>query len=89
MTIQNPAKTSMSNVSTTTGPRATRRSSRSPATWSAQWWTVTMAIAASTASSSSGSASARASIAGARPAGRCARIVAEGSTASTERSSGS
>ena len=41
-----------------------------------QWWIVTHAIAASNAPSSNGSASARASIAGAAPGGRCARIVA-------------
>jgi hypothetical protein len=50
---------------------------------------VTQAIAASTARSSKGSASARPSIAGADPGGRWARIVALGSTASSQRSLGS
>ena len=76
-------------MKTTTGPRATRRISASPASGGSQWWIVMQAIAASNESSSNGSASARASIAGAAPAGRCARIVALGSTASTQRSSGS
>ena len=80
---------SSSNVNTTTGPRATRRSSARPASGDCQWWIVTHAIAASNAPSSNGSASARASIAGAAPAGRWARIVALGSTASTQRSPGS
>ena len=73
----------------TTGPRATRRSSARPARAGSQWWIVTQAIAASTAPVSSGRLSARASMHGAAPAGRCARIVALGSTASTQRSSGS
>jgi hypothetical protein len=76
-------------VNTTTGPRATRRSSARPASGGCQWWIVTHAIAASKVSSSNGSASACASIAGAAPGGRCARIVALGSTASTQRSAGS
>jgi len=50
---------------------------------------VTHAMAASTEPSSKGSDSARAAIAGAAVAGRCARIVALGSTANTQRSSGS
>jgi hypothetical protein len=76
-------------VKTTTGPRATRRISANPASGGCQWWMVTQAIAASTESSSSGSASAWASIAGAAPGGRWVRIVALGSTARTQRSSGS
>jgi hypothetical protein len=44
---------------------------------------VTVAIAASKASSSNGSRSAVASIAGTAPAGRWARIAADGSTAAT------
>ena len=76
-------------MNTTTGPRATRRISANPASGGSQWWIVMQAIAASTESSSSGRTSALASIAGAAPAGRCARIVALGSTASNQRSSGS
>ena len=48
-----------------------------------------MAIAASNAPSANGSASARASMHGAAPGGRCARITADGSTAVTSRSRGS
>ena len=77
----------------TTTRRATRRSSRSPATGSSQWWTVSTAIAASKASSANGSASAAASTTGVarrrRAAARCARIVADGSTAVTSRPGGS
>jgi len=50
---------------------------------------VIIAIAASTEPSSSGSLYARPSIAGAAPGGRCERISALGSTASTQRSDGS
>ena len=67
----------------------TRRISASPAATGCQWWIVAHAIEASTASSSRGSASARASMTGAPSGRRCARIVALGSTASTQRSEGS
>ena len=71
----------------TTTRRATRRSSRSPAARSAQWWSENTAIAASNAPSPNGSASARPSITGADPARRCARITGDGSTATTRRRS--
>ncbi|MBE1583406.1 hypothetical protein H4W80_001664 [Nonomuraea angiospora] len=73
----------------TTGPWETRRSSRRPCSVSLPWWTVTVAMAASKLSSSKGRRSATASRAGARWRGRWARIAAEGSTATTWRSSGS
>ncbi len=46
-------------------------------------------MAASKAPSANGSASAAASMHGAAPAGRCARITGDGSTAVTSRSTGS
>ena len=68
------------------GPRVTRRSSCRPLARSGHWCTVTRAIAASNDWSSSGSFSATPSTAGVRCAGRCARIAADGSIASTWRS---
>jgi hypothetical protein len=76
-------------VSTTTGPRATRRNSASPRAGSDHWCTVTVAITASKESSSNGSRSAAASSAGTAPEGRWARMPADGSTATTYRSVGS
>ena len=78
----------MSCVNTTTR-RATRRISRSPAIGSGQWWTVAKAIAASKDWSANGRLSAAAATHGAAPAGRCARMTADGSTAVTSRSEGS
>ena len=73
----------------TTARRPTRRSSRSPASRSSQWWSESTAIVASNEPSPNGSASARASMQGAAPGGRWARITADGSTAVTSRSRGS
>ena len=64
----------------TTGPRGTRRSSRTPASRSSsQWWMVRIAIAASTLPSRSGSAPAVARMAGGSSGGRCAAITSLGS----------
>ncbi len=65
------------------------RISPTPASRSAQWWTVIIAIAASKLSSSKGRSSALAWITGAAPAARWEIIVAEGSTAVTSRPAGS
>ena len=74
---------------TATGPRLTRRSSARPAARSAHWWTLNVVMAASKAPVAKGSASAVAATTGAAPGGRWARIVADGSTATTRRSVGS
>ena len=87
-TSQNASRNAGSHWKTT-ARRPTRRSSRSPPSRSAQWWSDSTAIAASNAPSANGSASARASTHGAAPGGRCARITADGSTAVTSRSRGS
>lgn len=88
--IQNSLGPSSSRVKMTTGPPVTRRSSARPAAGSGHWWMVKIAIAASTEAASSESDSATLSIAGTAPAAmRCARIAADGSTASTFRSTGS
>ena len=68
-------------VGITTGPRLTRRSSRRPRSGSRHWWMVTVAIAASKLSSSNGSALGRRVDRRGQRGGRCARIAAEGSTA--------
>ena len=78
-----------SQVKITTGPRATRRTSRRPARRLPHWCTLKVVIAASKALSGNGRASAAAFTAAASPAGRCARIDADGSTGVTWRSAGS
>jgi hypothetical protein len=61
----------------------------SPARQSLQWWTVLIAITASKLASSKGSDSALAAKQGTASSGRARRMVALGSTATTERSGGS
>lgn len=85
---QNSRCTAMSYV-TTTNRRATRRSSAIPAARSDQWCTVSTARATANCPVSKGSSSARPIRQGAAPAGRWARIAADGSTASSGTSAGS
>src|SRR4051794_19062820 len=86
---QDRCRAAGSQVRITTGPRVTRRTSRSPAARSGHWWRVNDGSGAWKLRSSKGGFWGGAPPAGVNHSGRCARMDPLGSTAVTRAVVGS